>query len=235
MLSAGADVYSALILRRRGVPRRCDKRLDEHHRRKSLSQRQADRPGLAGSAGPLCNRSVRIRLDRSCSSRARRSCAKLQEITTCTRWRSRTRSSHTSCQSSTSMSKILRACSWWRAQPVSWTAKSAMARPRSSLAIPSSSAFATDRSARIPARQQLESSPALLQHGVDYVLHAILDFIVDGCLAVVVEIEEEVLETEQRTLNAFLKGRKSAGCHPAPRDSRFQRVLGPIARLTTRA
>ena len=30
------------------------------------------------------------------------------------------------------------------------TAKSAMARPRSSLAIPSSSAFATDRSARIP-------------------------------------------------------------------------------------
>jgi Mg2+ and Co2+ transporter CorA len=30
------------------------------------------------------------------------------------------------------------------------TAKSAMVRPRSSLAIPSSSAFATDRSARIP-------------------------------------------------------------------------------------
>ena len=33
-------------------------------------------------------------------------------------------------------------------------------------------------------RQQLESSPGLLQHGVDYVLHAILDFIVEtprGC------------------------------------------------------
>ena len=54
---------------------------------------------------------------------------------------------HTSCQSSTSMAT---SCSWWRAQPISLTAKSAMVRPRSSLAIPSSSAFATDRSARIP-------------------------------------------------------------------------------------
>ncbi len=60
-------------------------------------------------------------------------------------------------------------------------------------------------------RQQLESSPGLLQHGVDYVLHAILDFIVDGYLPIVEAIEEEVLETEQRTLDAFLERRKSAG------------------------
>jgi hypothetical protein len=40
-------------------PRRPEARriggLDEHHRRQSLSQWQADRPGLARSAGPLCN------------------------------------------------------------------------------------------------------------------------------------------------------------------------------------
>ena len=41
-------------------------------------------------------------------------------------------------------------------------------------------------------RQQLESSPGLLRHGVDYVLHAILDFIVDGYLPIVEAIEEEV-------------------------------------------
>jgi len=31
-----------------------------------------------------------------------------------------------------------------------------------------------------PIRQQLEATPWLLKHGPDYVLHAILDFIVDG-------------------------------------------------------
>src|SRR5271166_5990664 len=53
-------------------------------------------------------------------------------------------------------------------------------------------------------RHQLEASPALLRHGVDYVLHAILDFIVDGYLPIVEAIEEDVLETEQRALEAFL-------------------------------
>ena len=78
-------------------------------------------------------------------------------------------------------------------------------------------------------RQQLESSPGLLRHGVDYVLHAILDFIVDGYLPIVEAIEEEVLETEQRTLDAFLERQEIGRLFTLRRELiRFQRVLGPM-------
>jgi magnesium transporter len=78
-------------------------------------------------------------------------------------------------------------------------------------------------------RQQLEASPALLSHGVDYVLHAILDFIVDGYLPIVESIEEEVLETEQRTLDAFLEREEIRRLFTLRRELiRFQRVLGPM-------
>ncbi|KQY95628.1 MULTISPECIES: CorA family divalent cation transporter [unclassified Brevundimonas] len=43
-------------------------------------------------------------------------------------------------------------------------------------------------------REQLEASSILLGHGVDYVLHAILDFIVDGYLPLGETLEDEVLE-----------------------------------------
>ena len=53
-------------------------------------------------------------------------------------------------------------------------------------------------------RAQLEAAPSLLGQGPDYVLHAILDFIVDGYLPVVETIEERVLEMEQSALDSFL-------------------------------
>ncbi|HEY9218617.1 MAG TPA: magnesium and cobalt transport protein CorA [Phenylobacterium sp.] len=53
-------------------------------------------------------------------------------------------------------------------------------------------------------RNELEASPKLLRHGVDYVLHALLDFIVDGYLPIVETVEEEVLSMERHTLDAFL-------------------------------
>jgi magnesium transporter len=53
-------------------------------------------------------------------------------------------------------------------------------------------------------RHELEAAPQLLRHGVDYVLHAVFDFIVDGYLPIVEAIEEEVLEVERCTLDAFL-------------------------------
>jgi magnesium transporter len=46
-------------------------------------------------------------------------------------------------------------------------------------------------------RAQLEAAPTLLKHGVDYVLHAILDFIVDGYLPLIETIEDEVLAMEK--------------------------------------
>lgn len=53
-------------------------------------------------------------------------------------------------------------------------------------------------------REQLEAAPTLLVHGVDYVLHAILDYVVDGYLPLIESIEDEVLAMEQATLDQFL-------------------------------
>jgi magnesium transporter len=53
-------------------------------------------------------------------------------------------------------------------------------------------------------RAHMEAAPDLLRHGADYVLHAVLDFIVDGYLPITLETEEEVLAMEARALDAFL-------------------------------
>lgn len=58
--------------------------------------------------------------------------------------------------------------------------------------------------AHVELRQELEAAPQLLRHGVDYVVHGLFDFIVDGYLPIVEAIEEEVLAMERRTLDAFL-------------------------------
>ena len=50
-------------------------------------------------------------------------------------------------------------------------------------------------------RRQLEASPDRMRLGVDYVLHGILDFIVDGYLPIMESIEEEVLQLETRVLD----------------------------------
>ncbi|MGK6320914.1 magnesium/cobalt transporter CorA [Sphingomonas sp. DT-204] len=84
-------------------------------------------------------------------------------------------------------------------------------------------------------RAQLEASPSLLKHGVDYVLHAILDFIVDGYLPIVETIEEEVLHMEQRALDAFLEREEIMRIFRLRRELiRFQRVIRPMAELCGR-
>lgn len=70
---------------------------------------------------------------------------------------------------------------------------------------------------------------------MDYVLHAILDFIVDGYLPIVEGIEEEVLDTEQRTLDAFLEREEVRGLFNHRRELiRFQRVMSPMAEVCSR-
>ena len=84
-------------------------------------------------------------------------------------------------------------------------------------------------------RNQLEAAPSLLAHGVDYVLHAILDFIVDGYLPIVETIEEEVLEMEQRTLDNFLGRAEITRIFGLRRElMRFRRVLGPMSEMCNR-
>jgi len=79
-------------------------------------------------------------------------------------------------------------------------------------------------------RQQLEAAPTLLVHGVDYVLHAILDYIADGYLPIVDTIEESVTTMEQRSLDAFLGREDILRIFTLRRQlTRFQRTLGPMS------
>jgi len=78
-------------------------------------------------------------------------------------------------------------------------------------------------------RAHLEITPDLLREGPDYVLHAILDFIVDGYFPIVEAIEEDVLKMEQRMLAAFLTREEVTRIFTLRRELvRFQRVLGPM-------
>ena len=78
-------------------------------------------------------------------------------------------------------------------------------------------------------RGQLEAAPDLLRHGVDYVLHGVLDFIVDGYQPVEEQIEEEVLQMERRALEEPLgQGDLRRIFHLRGELLRFRRILGPM-------
>ena len=81
-------------------------------------------------------------------------------------------------------------------------------------------------------RQQLEAAPSLLMHGVDYVLHSILDYIVDGYLPVIDAIEDEVLTMEQATLDKFLGRDEVTRIFKLRRELiRFGRMLVPMGEV----
>jgi magnesium transporter len=81
-------------------------------------------------------------------------------------------------------------------------------------------------------RDQLEAAPGQLVHGVDYVLHAILDFVVDGYMPLIDTIEDEVLDMEQRTLGSFLDRAEINRIFTLRRELiRFGRVLMPMGEV----
>ncbi|WP_336971066.1 magnesium and cobalt transport protein CorA [Sphingobium aromaticiconvertens] len=84
-------------------------------------------------------------------------------------------------------------------------------------------------------RHDLEAVPTQLVHGVDYILHAILDFIVDGYLPIIEGIEEEVLAMEQRTIDNFLGRDEITRIFNLRRELiRFQRILVPMREVATK-
>jgi magnesium transporter len=84
-------------------------------------------------------------------------------------------------------------------------------------------------------RERLEASPILLRHGPDYVLHAVLDFIVDGYLPIVDAIEDRVLGMEQEMLDAFLTREDIKGFFRQRREVlRFRRILGLMEEVAVR-
>jgi magnesium transporter len=86
-----------------------------------------------------------------------------------------------------------------------------------------------------PLREQLEAAPAHLRHGSDYVLHAVLDYIVDGYFPIIESIEEEVLAMERRALDAFLSRAEVTRIFNIRRElMRFKRMLGPMEEVASR-
>ena len=84
-------------------------------------------------------------------------------------------------------------------------------------------------------RAHLEAAPALLKHGPDYVLHGILDFIVDGYKPIVEDYEEEVLGIEARALDAFLSREDVRRLFMLRRElTRFRRTLGPMEEVANK-
>ena len=81
-------------------------------------------------------------------------------------------------------------------------------------------------------REQLEKAPRLLMHGVDYLLHAILDYIVDGYRPLVEQLEEEGLQMEQHAVDSFLGREEVNRIFTLRRELiRFQRILGPMGEV----
>ena len=81
-------------------------------------------------------------------------------------------------------------------------------------------------------RTQLEAAPGLLAKGSDYVLHAVLDFVVDGYKPIIRALEDEVLDIENRTLSSFLSHGEVKRLFHLRRDLiRFKRVLSPMAEV----
>jgi magnesium transporter len=84
-------------------------------------------------------------------------------------------------------------------------------------------------------REQLEQAPQLLSHGPDYVLHGILDFIVDGYLPLVETIEDRVLDIEKHILISFLEPEQIRRIFRMRRQViKFQRVIGPMAEVASK-
>jgi magnesium transporter len=89
--------------------------------------------------------------------------------------------------------------------------------------------------AHSPVRKQLEATPWQLKEGPDYVLHGILDFIVDGYFPVIDRLEEKVLAMEDQALEHFLDRVQTTKLFNMRRDLfRMQRILGPMEDLVNR-
>lgn len=81
-------------------------------------------------------------------------------------------------------------------------------------------------------RQQLQHSPRLLSQGPDYVLHGIIDFVVDGYLPIIEALEDKVLELEKHVLISLLQPEQIRRIFRMRRQViRFQRILGPMAEV----
>ena len=84
-------------------------------------------------------------------------------------------------------------------------------------------------------RARLESTRQALTHGPDYVLHSIMDFIVDGYFPIVETLEEQALTAEATAGDRFLDHATIRRIFTIRRDVvRFQRMMGVMSDVVTR-
>jgi magnesium transporter len=84
-------------------------------------------------------------------------------------------------------------------------------------------------------RERCESRPSLLRHGVDYVLHTILDYVVDNYQPVIEAIVEEVDGIEERLLRDQLARRDIERIYELRRELvKLRRVAAPMIEVCSR-
>ncbi len=84
-------------------------------------------------------------------------------------------------------------------------------------------------------RSRLESLPAKLAHGPDYVLYAILDFIIDGYFPVIDAIEDRMLLLEESVMDTPLDAVEIRHLYAQRHEIiRFQRLVGLMKEVAGR-
>ncbi|MBR0697590.1 magnesium and cobalt transport protein CorA [Bradyrhizobium lablabi] len=86
-----------------------------------------------------------------------------------------------------------------------------------------------------PVRERCESCPRALARGEDYVLYAILDFIVDNYAPVLETIQEEVEAMEQQVLASAMTRQQIERLYMLRRDLlRLRNAVGPLVEVCRR-
>lgn len=84
-------------------------------------------------------------------------------------------------------------------------------------------------------RQDLEARPERLVEGADYVLHAVLDFIVDGYLPIIDHLDEVAAGMEEEAIDAFPEQSTIRRIFRLRRQlRRFERIIGPMEEVCDR-
>ncbi|HWW59595.1 MAG TPA: magnesium and cobalt transport protein CorA, partial [Sphingopyxis sp.] len=84
-------------------------------------------------------------------------------------------------------------------------------------------------------RARLETLPAKLAHGPDYVLYAVLDFIVDGYFPVIDAIEDRMLAVEESVMDTPLDAAEIRHLYSQRHEIiRFQRLVGMMKEVAGR-
>lgn len=89
--------------------------------------------------------------------------------------------------------------------------------------------------AHLDLRRTLEGDPERLAEGADYVLHAVLDFIVDGYLPIIERLEAVAHAMEESAIDAFPEQQTIRRIFRLRRQlRRFERIIGPMEEVCQR-